>query len=68
MSIIQKQATLPGLDSVHSLLDYPERLTPRAEVHGRYEDVYCRYRQVVDAVLTLWHPEAQRQAVKGRAP
>jgi hypothetical protein len=34
---------LPWLDSVHSLLDDSERLTPRAEAHGRYEDVYRRY-------------------------
>lgn len=47
---------LPGLDSVHRLLDYPERLAPTPEAHGRYEEVYRRYRQVVDAVLPLWHP------------
>ncbi len=58
--------TLPGIDSVHRLLAYPERLTPRVEAHRRYEDVYRRYRQVVDAVLPLWHPEMHRQVVGGR--
>jgi gluconokinase len=52
---------LPGLDSVQRLLDYPERLVPRLEAHHRYEDVYRRYRQVVDAVLPLWHPEMHRK-------
>ena len=56
---------LSGLDAVHRLLDYPERLAPQAEAHRRYEEVYRRYRHVVDAVLPRWHPEMHRLAVEG---
>ena len=49
---------LPGLDSVHRLLSYPERLAPRPEAHRRYEEIYRRYGQIVEAILPLWHPTA----------
>ncbi len=48
---------VPGLDAVRALVTYPERLAPEPEARRRYEAVYRRYRQVVEAVLPLWHPE-----------
>ncbi len=53
---------LPDLGSVHALLTYPERRTPNPAASRAYDDVYRRYRRVVDMLLPLWHPEVQHQA------